>query len=105
MNISIKIKKEDKAVMISGIRRLILSMGYYENTIEHFCTREMLSEIGDKLMMTLRDSRVIRMNLVQAVYFIKYLEIYAQYGIYEMSNSGLLKAEIEKKIKEKYINT
>jgi len=105
INISIKIKKEDKAVMISGIRRMVEIMEALDCKVENICTRAMLLEIRAKLLAVARDDKAIRLTLVQAVYYLKYLEIYAQYGLYEMSNAGLLKAQIEKKIKEKYINT
>lgn len=105
MNISIKIKKEDKAVMIAGIRRMVELMEALDYKVENICTRAMLLKIRAKLLAVARDDKAIRLTLVQAVYFLKYLEIYAGYGFFEMSNAGLIKAEIEKKIKEKYINT
>lgn len=105
MTISIKIKKEDKAVMISGIRRMVEIIEAIDYKVENICTRAILLEIRAKLLAVARDDKAIRLTLVQAVYFLKYLEIYAGYGFFEMSNAGLIKAEIEKKIKEKYINT
>lgn len=103
MTISIKIKKEDKRIMIYGISKIIDVMDALNHKVENICTKVMLLEIKAKLTATSTDSCAIRMNLPQSIYFLNFLEMYAQYGLYEMSNAGLLKAEIEKKIKEKYI--
>lgn len=105
ISISIKIKKEDKHIMIYGISKIVDILEVQNRRIEDICTKEMLLAIKAKLTATSTDSCAIRMNIAQSIYFLKFLEMYAQYGLYEMSNAGLLKAQIEKKIKEKYINT
>jgi hypothetical protein len=103
--IGIKIKKQDKAIMMVVIDNVVDSIGSNgKDDVVDIFLREILFEIKAKLVATSRDGKAIRLNLTQAVYFTKFLEIYARLGIYEQSNGGLLKAELEKKIREKYTN-
>ncbi len=101
--ISIKIKKEDKKVMIrvlDGLNRRHVNW----DDLSQIVAFDAYIDIRSKIMSSQFNDRPIRLNLILANFFLFFLkDMYSVAGSYELANSILLTAEIERQVSTKII--
>jgi len=102
ISISIKIKSEDKQIMLKLLDKIITNTT--PDDIESAAELETWRAIRDKLHLSRHDGKGIRLNLIQLLAFTNFLDRYALLGVYEAANAIGLRMEIEQKIKPKILN-
>ena len=102
VTISIKIKREDKQIMLKLLDKIIANTT--PDDIEPAAELETWRAIRDKLYLSRNDDKGIRFNLIQLLAFTNFLDRYAFLGVYEAANAIGLRMEIEQKIKPKLLN-
>ena len=102
ISISIKIKSEDKQIMLKLLDKIITNTT--PDDIEPAAELETWQAIRDKLYLSRNDDKGMRLNLIQLLAFTNFLDRYALLGVYEAANAIGLRMEIEQKIKPKILN-
>lgn len=97
-SISVKIKKEDKEVMIRQINSYRYANAYQAEDYECLVKVEVLQHFIAKL----QGEGALRLNVLEVLYFTSILKLYAGIGVYEEINANLLLGEITKKVKDKF---
>ncbi len=103
ITISIKIKKEDKKVMIRVLDDLNRRHVNWAD-LSQVVAFDAYIDIRSKIMNSQFNDRPIRLNLILANFFLFFLkDMYSVAGSYELANSILLAAEIERQVSTKII--
>ena len=106
ITIPVKIKREDKVVMVkcleAHICNIVLSV---DDNISRIVFWETCVEILSKLYNSQYCDKPIRLNLVQAQGFMSFIrEVYESIGEYEWANTLAIEWEINQAIKKKIKN-
>ncbi len=100
ITISIKIKKEDKKIMLKQIKGILDEMR--PAYIHEAFTMEELQRIYTKLLVSQNSDRAVSLNLAQMKVFEHYLIVFYEHlGACELANSISLIDEICKKVMPK----
>jgi len=100
ITIPIKIKREDKVIMIKMLESANASSVDYSN-LNVLIFYENYTELLSKLRASQHNDKSIRLNLVQVKFFTEFLTVYSQIGTYEMANASILTAQTQKEIQKK----
>jgi len=103
ITIPIKIKREDKEVMILCLEKSIVCHIDFGD-IQQVFVYEIFIEILSKLRASQHNNKAIRLNVGQVMGFMTFVaNIYSSVGSYEMANAHILAEKIRKEIPKKAI--
>jgi len=102
ITIPIKIKREDKAILISLLEREDVSSINFVN-LDTLIGYEIYTEILSKLRGSQHNDKPMRLSLVQVKIFKEILNFYSKLGTYERINANILLGGIQKEIYKKAI--
>jgi len=108
ITIPVKIKREDKVIMIRLLENVISYMSDFLN-INNIISYEVCTDILSKLRASQHNDKAIRINIIQVGFFFETLKIYSNIGLYEQTNAdiilGQMKKEIHKRTNQLYRTT
>ena len=100
MTIKIKIQQTDKRIMLKCLD--MIEKPCPIETIHEMLVYETIMSIKSKLMNTLHNDK-LTLTLAETNAFVHFLKAYEIVGTYEAANALLLREEIEKKLRAKFL--